>query len=243
MTDILLSVTLQLVLFAAACSVLSIAGREIRIRPILAGIGIFLLYVAMSILGSKLQAGLPLTASLHENWGGKVCAIVAGCAVLRLSPSIDKADIGLKWRQRPGALVPALAMIMIVCALDWVHEVFYPSGQVFSAPRLWFEGVMPGLDEELYYRGLMLALFVRAFGRSGTTLNARFGTAEILLTCLFAAGHGLRFVHGHLTTDIDALMLTGTIGAGLMWIRTRTNSLVLPAIAHNLINFGETLMS
>ncbi|MET0369741.1 MAG: CPBP family glutamic-type intramembrane protease [Sphingobium sp.] len=32
--------------------------------------------------------------------------------------------------------------------------------------------------------------------------------------------------------------MTGALGAGLFWLRTRTGSLVAPVVAHNLLNFG-----
>jgi len=47
------------------------------------------------------------------------------------------------------------------------------------------------LDEELFWRGLLLALLTRAFGPSREVGHASFGVAEIAVTLLFAAGHSL----------------------------------------------------
>jgi len=56
-----------------------------------------------------------------------------------------------------------------------------------------FEATMPGLDEELFWRGLLLALLTRSFGAGKELARATFGPAEIAITLLFAAAHGLRF--------------------------------------------------
>lgn len=37
-----------------------------------------------------------------------------------------------------------------------------------------------------------------------------------------------------------ALFVTGTMGAGLLWLRAKTGSLVLPLGAYNLANFDNS---
>ena len=102
---------------------------------------------------------------------------------------------------------------------------------------------MPGLDEELVFRGLLLAFFVRAFGAGRELAGGTFGLAGVGVTFLFAAGHGLLLLtNGALVMNWHAFIVTGMIGAGLLWLRTRTGSLALPLVAHNLVNFGELVL-
>jgi membrane protease YdiL (CAAX protease family) len=101
---------------------------------------------------------------------------------------------------------------------------------------------MPGLDEELFFRGLLLALFLRAFGDHWNLAGAPVGPAAIAVSFLFAAGHALRFGNGSLGFDPAFLMFSAILGFGLLWLRQRTGSIALPIVAHNIINFGSSFL-
>ena len=240
MNDIALTLALHFALFAAVCIVLRFFGRQISWKPLLGGLACIAAYWVVSIAGRFLQTALPFSASLHWNWGGKLCAIIVALAVLFLSPTLSPKQVGLTWRQRSGSIWPALFMMIAMCALDWIDASVSSVKVNLSSERLLFQAIMPGLDEELVFRGLVLTFFVRAFGEGPVLAGARFGVAEVMVTLLFAAAHGLHVSQNTLAVDWHVLAITGALGAGLMWLRRRTDSLVLPVIAHNLVNFGES---
>jgi hypothetical protein len=99
---------------------------------------------------------------------------------------------------------------------------------------------MPGIDEEPFFRGVFLTLLSRAFQQRWNLLGAEIAPGALIVTFVFAAGHGLTVQHGRLHLEVLLFGLTGALGFGLLWIRQRTGSLLLPVLAHNAINVGNS---
>lgn len=220
--------------------VLRLARMPTRPIPLLLGLGVVVLYWIVSPLGFPAQKALPTLAALHWNWLGKIFAIVIALIGLAATGFLSRSETGLTLRQRTGSLLPAAAGIVLICIFAWAFEASLQDGTDLSAERLLFQGLMPGLDEELVYRGIMLALFARAFATEWQIAGARIGVADIVVTFLFAAGHGLFVTQGGLTFGWHGLIEAGVIGFGLVWLRRRTGSLLAPVIAHNLVNLGDS---
>jgi len=237
MPNIPLTLILHISILAAGLLVLRMSGRPVLKKPFLLGLGIIIIYWIVSPLGFVLQKSLPLLSGLRWNWIGKLLVIGAALTYLRAT-GLSRSLVGLTWRQREGSILPAFTMIVLLCVFAWTLEAFQADGTDLSAARLLFQGIMPGLDEELVFRGILLAFFVQAFSQSRNIAGASFGWAGVAVTFLFAAGHGLYVINGEVVANWRPLAITGTLGAGLFWLRTRTGSLVAPVVAHNLLNFG-----
>jgi len=215
-------------------------GRTIDFRPIVIGLVCSAVYWLMLIVSGDLQDHVPLLAGLKWNWVGKIAAIATSLLLLATLPMLSGTTVGLTWRQRPRSLGPALVVTALLCLFSWAVEAWAADGTDTSPERLLYQATMPGLDEELFMRGILLSLFVQGFGRSRERLGASFGLAEAAVTFLFAAGHGLRIADGAIMFDPLVFVVTGLLGAGFAWLRQRTGSLVVPIFAHNLINFGNS---
>src|SRR5262249_39679256 len=105
-----------------------------------------------------------------------------------------------------------------------------------------FEATLPGIDEELRFRGPLIALLTLAFGtRFGFLGGAGWGTP--LTALLFGLAHGLRLTHDQgWSFDAVNTVYTGILGFGLGWMRERTGSVVLPILFHNVVNVGVALL-
>lgn len=237
--NIPLTLALHLGIVLIGVIVLRLAGVRTRREPLLAGFGVVILYWIVSPLGLRLQEAVPISAGLHWNWLGKVFALAVALFVWQRS-GLSRDDIGLTMRQQAGSLLPAGLVVVLICAFAWTYEAIRSDGSSLSPERLLFQAIMPGLDEELVFRGLLFAFLIRAFGNGGEMTRASLWWAGTAVTFLFAAGHGLFVVEGAIQVDWHALVESGTIGAGLLWLRVRTGSLVMPVLAHNLSNFGDS---
>jgi membrane protease YdiL (CAAX protease family) len=237
--NIPLTLALQLGIVLTGVLVRRVAGARTHAAPLLAGFGVVILYWTVSPLGLRLQQVAPISAGLHWNWLGKVLALAGAVLVWRRS-GLSRDDLGLTMRQRAGSLLPAVIVVGLICAFAWTYEALRSDGNGLSTERLLFQAVMPGLDEELVFRGLLLAFLIRAFGNGGEPAGASIWWAGTAVTFLFAAGHGLFVADNAIRVDWHALVESGTIGAGLLWLRARTGSLVMPVLAHNLSNFGDS---
>lgn len=216
---------------------LRLAGRPIQLRPILFGLGAVLLYWIVSPLGFAVQARSPLLSGLRWNWLGKVFAIVVELLYWKLLRNVSMQEVGLTWKQRRGSLLWAFLTLAVICAFSWSDEALKANGRALQPERLVFQALMPGLDEEFVFRGLLLALFSRGLSEDEHTW---FGWSGAACTLLFALGHGLFVTAAGVKVDVHAVLVTGAIGAGLVLLRRQTGSLVLPVVAHNLVNFGNS---
>ena len=143
-------------------------------------------------------------------------------------------------RQRAGSLPGVIVCTVLMCALAWGSEIVAADGTDLSFERLAFQATMPGLDEELFFRGLLLALLLKAFDERWSLFGAPVGPAAAAITFFFAAGHGLAVANGALHFDLASFLITGALGFGLLWLRQRTGSLVAPILVHNLLNVGSS---
>ena len=101
---------------------------------------------------------------------------------------------------------------------------------------------MPGLDEELFLRGLLLLLFHQAFGKGLTIGGAGTGWGLWLTTLLFGLLHGVTVREGVISVNIAAIVLTGFVGLIAGWMRERTGSVIAPVLFHNGFNVAQSFV-
>lgn len=177
------------------------------------------------------------------NWSGKILAIGLWIATLfaftLTIQGFDPKHAGFTLRQAPGSFRPALMGVIAFVVLQVIITHLYPdNGYRPSAEVLLFQATMPGLDEEPWYRGLLLFVLGRALaGPVFQVFGARMDFAGLVLSLHFGLIHGVRF--DGTDWDVQPLyaVIAGSYGLILVWLRQRTGSLLLPVLAHNLVNF------
>jgi membrane protease YdiL (CAAX protease family) len=100
---------------------------------------------------------------------------------------------------------------------------------------------MPGLEEEAFFRGVLLLALNEAFLGRRNVLAADLGWGALLSSVLFGSAHGIAFDHGVPTFTAMAFLTTFLSALILAWLRERTGSLVAPVIGHNVGNGAFTL--
>jgi uncharacterized protein len=196
-------------------------------------------YNAALIFGSMLLPIKLIYPELRWNWGGKLLAIMFWVAtlllLLRFKPGFTPANAGFTFKQRHGSIKPSLMVIMIM-VLFFLFYMLNKGNGTFDRQTFWFQATMPGLDEEPMFRGLLLYLLTLAIpSKHYNVFGAPVNIAGLFLVTYFG------FIHGLGQTDpwyqcLITILITGLIGFLLLWIRENTGSLLLPIIAHNLIN-------
>jgi uncharacterized protein len=103
-----------------------------------------------------------------------------------------------------------------------------------SLGTLAFQATMPGLAEEIAYRGILPALLLGLTGRQAP--DATPWTVVIATALLFGIWHGLRYMDGTFSFEPLAALtpLIGGIAAG--GLRFKTGSLLIPVLGHALAN-------
>jgi membrane protease YdiL (CAAX protease family) len=220
---------------------LRLTGRTVRWGPLLwAGVSFAIYIVALRSRSVLPRPGL--IAGLELNWVGKSLSLLSTCAILRLLPSVSFREAGVTWDQAAGSLRPAIAVSVITILSATVASAMISSSPNLSWEWLLFQATMPGLDEELFLRGLMLLLFHQAFGKNMSMAGAETGWGLWLTTVLFGLLHGVAWADGSLQINIAAIVFTGFVGLVAGWIRERTGSLVVPVLFHNVFNVTQAFV-
>jgi membrane protease YdiL (CAAX protease family) len=174
---------------------------------------------------------------LHWKWQESLLSSAWPFLVVALVPGISLASIGVTSRFRSGWLKPSIVALLVAMA---VPVVFFMLG---ARKKLDGEGwafllMMPGLAEELVFRGVYQSLLNRVFGKPWRLANAEFGWGLIVTAILFAGSNGLVAVDPQLhprivlSAAIAPVMLSFVSG----WVRERTDSVWPSVFGHNLSN-------
>ena len=180
---------------------------------------------------------MPMFQHLHWSWQAALLTTAGTLLVASVTRGVSFASIGVTSRLKPGWLKPSIIALLIAAA---VPAVVFSLG---SRVRLTGEGwayllVMPGLAEELLFRGLYQSLLNRAFGRCWRLGGAQFGGGLLITSVLFAGANGLVAVdsqmHARIVLPAAIAPFLSSLVSG--WVRERTNSVWPSVLGHNLSN-------
>lgn len=202
----------------------------------------------LSIVGCYLIYYFALTLQYHFdcfniidgswNWDGKIYGIVCGIAIYfifrrQLSNNnfftLKQDKVGLK-----SALKVTIAILSIAILGGVVND------REFNIETLLFQISMPGIDEEIMYRGVLLGLMCSALRAGGAAWR---NPAIIINAVLFGLVHSLSLGDGALQFNSVNFMWTGLLGYGFGYITIKTRSILIPMLTHNLYNFTLNLLA
>lgn len=172
------------------------------------------------------------------SWSGKLYSIIFTLLLLYITRrKLTFNEAGLTLQQQKGSLLPSILVTMLLAV--WAAWIGFssPKGH-FDAVALVYLAVMPGLNEELVYRGYLLGLLNKFMPLKFNLIGAGIGWGVIVTTVLFSLLHGFR-LEGHYSIHFDSIALVNSFFTGFIfaWLRERTGSLVMPVIAHGMVDF------
>ena len=170
------------------------------------------------------------------NWQGKLLALGATLAVAAL-PSFGRRRCGLTLSQAPGSFKAAVPVAALYCGFFVALALAFPGGGI-DAETTAFQLTMPGLEEEPFYRGILLFALDRAFGGRKRFLGVEWGWGAVLSCMLFGLAHAFGFSDGGFSFDPTTMALTAVPSFLAVWLRLRTGSVLLPIVTHN---FGNSI--
>jgi uncharacterized protein len=168
------------------------------------------------------------------NWQGKLFALAATLALAAL-PAFGWRRVGLTFAQAPGSLRAALPVLVIYCAFFIAIALAFPN-EPATAEDVAFQLTLPGLEEETFYRGLLLFALGRAFTGRVRFLGVDWGWGAVLSCLLFGMAHAFGFADGQFSFDVLTMALTALPSFIAVWLVLRTGSVLLPILLHNFGN-------
>lgn len=183
---------------------------------------------------------LPDLIGGERNWQGKLLALAATLLVAAL-PAFGWRRSGLVLAQAPGSLQAALPIAALYCAFFVALALAFP-GDTPKGEEVAFQLTMPGLEEEPFYRGVLLLALDRAFTGRVRFLGVDWGWGAVLSCVLFGLAHAFGFSDGGFAFDPLTMALTAVPAFIAVWLRLRTGSLVLPIFLHNVGNAASLIV-
>jgi uncharacterized protein len=176
-------------------------------------------------------------AALRWNWQGKLLEVAWVVALAAMVRGLSLRDIGATTPLRPDWRVPVLVVGAVMLALPIAFIMGFGARDELTVEGWCFQATMPGLAEELVYRGVFLSLFDRAFGRPWRVAGADVGWGTIAVAVVFAAVHAVN-VDRDATVHIEPLFAVGPFIGSLIagWARARMGSLIPLILLHNASN-------
>lgn len=231
MSNALVEVCLQagvVALLALVCA--AFTPRSLRLGWLLAALAMIVVHDALLL---RLYGLLPSLPGSGWNWSGKGLATLGTLLVAAL-PVFGWRRSGLTLRQATGSR-PAWVSFGILTAALLVTAISLGDGRE-DWDTILFQWTMPGIEEEIFYRGVLLLALSTAFAGRFPVLGAEIGCGGLLATVAFGLIHSLFYGTEGVSFDPSAFAITGGPALLLLWFREKTGSVVLPILAHNVAN-------
>jgi uncharacterized protein len=201
---------------------------------------LFAVYVGLDDLVTGLPPEVPELRpfTTRWNWWGKSYSVLLSIVVI-LAFALNTKAVGLTLPKR-NVRVGLAALIVLILSSVIVGFVVDPDPP--TASTLAFQALMPGLAEELTYRGIAPALLLNLMrGR-----NPPEGVPWIVV-CIaavpYGVAHGLGYNGDTFSFALGPAFYTLTGGIIYGWLRFYTGSLLFPFLAHSLGNATFHLMA
>jgi len=211
----------------------ALLARPFDRRIALSGAVSFAAYLALD----DFATGLPhLVPALHFlpgdwNWSGKLLSLALSVLVvagLRISPEA----VGLRLKQAHPR-IGAIAVLLFIAWGTCLGLLFQPGAP--DAETLAFQATMPGLAEEIAYRGIAPVLLLSLWPRKPHVEGMPWAVI-VATSVLFGLWHALSYSDGRFGFDLMSGLFPflGSLPGG--WLRFKTRSLVVPVAGHALAN-------
>jgi uncharacterized protein len=197
-----------------------------------------LLVIFHDALLLRLYGLVPALVPGRWNWSGKLLATIAMLAIAAL-PWLGWRRCGITWRQARDSGW-AWVIFGVLASLIFCMAFYFGDGRS-DRETILFQWSMPGIQEELFYRGVLLLALNEAFRARTRIAGIELGWGGVLATVAFGLIHSL--FYGAEGISFDALAFAVTAGPSflLLWFREKTGSIVLPVLAHNVANGAFTI--
>lgn len=192
------------------------------------------LVVVEDALLTNLYGLVPAVIPGNWNWQGKCLALVALLAIATF-PQFGRERVGLTMRQRTGRLVACLPVVAAYLMFFVAVGLATPNEAVVGED-IAFQMTMPGAEEELFYRGVLLFALNQAFLCRWRFLGIEWGWGALLSSILFGLAHAFSIESGGVNLEPIIFGLTAVPSLLGVWLRERSGSLLLPMSVHNAGN-------
>ena len=171
------------------------------------------------------------------NWTGKLFGILFGILTYLLLKHKLSPFTFLQFKQEAKSLkITLLLTVIIICTSLFA---FFDTSISFDTETLLYQFTMPGFDEEIMFRGVLLGLLLTCFKDKIIIGEWNFGNPSVLfIGLLFGLAHGF-IVTDNLSVKFElySFIWASILGYIWSWITLKSKSILQSVLSHNLLNF------
>ncbi len=223
-------------IFLVSAGLAAVLGKKIDCRWLVISMALFNINVAFVLDFFGLNAHLYELFSVENvefNWAGKLTALTFSI-VLLVTRAIEPRAAGVTFRQAKGATI-GWGVLAALIVLD-IYIALQLDNARHGVEAIAYQLTLPSLDEEIFYRGILLFTLIKAFGIGPRVLASNFGWAALISALIFGSIHAVFWSDGAVVFSAEAFAFAGLIGLLLTWLRLNTGSIVTPVLLHSAIN-------
>ena len=176
------------------------------------------------------------------NWTGKLYGIIFGLITYYLLSKQLKQLKFLRIRQDNRTLNKTLLLSGLIIFISAFS--FFETTKEFNTETLLFQLTLPGIDEEIMFRAVLLGLLLTCLKDKIVIGNYNLGNPSVLIIgILFGLCHGIQ-VTKKLNIEFKTIAFISAFLFGYIWswIAYKSKSILQPVISHNLSNFFFSLI-
>lgn len=202
-------------------------------------LGFFILYFLADVFLQTSGKQL-IDLDLKFNWAGKILSLILGLIIIFSVSKEERIEIGFTFKTNsPASLKFGLLVFFGFTLFDIIFKlILFPKGNPFDLETFLFQATMPGLTEEILFRGISLWLLDKAFAPTWNYRGIKFGWAFVIVTVLFGVSHGAVLDQDlHLKFDVITMLyltLISSLSVGIL--RQFSGNLIYSILGHNTIN-------
>ncbi|MEC5395051.1 CPBP family intramembrane glutamic endopeptidase [Bergeyella sp. RCAD1439] len=174
------------------------------------------------------------------NWEGKLFGIVWAIIAYFLFRNLFRENDFFTFRQNKkgfkSAIIGAISIVILSITI-W----FILGKSTFDYETLFFQISLPGIDEEMIFRGILFGLLLSSLKE---TIPVIGNPATLIISILFGLTHALTLDKSY-SINFEPIYFMQTAFAGYVWawITLKSRSILLSMISHNLSNFFGILVT
>jgi membrane protease YdiL (CAAX protease family) len=236
MLVLLKSVTTTLLQFAFLLPLMLLIKRDYSKKQKRLLILTALIILAESLTTSGFNATIFKTQ--QWNWVGKSASLVSAILFVYFNPVLSKKLIGFNSYLKPFSLYPVLSFVGTALLFRLIPKLISGKFNAFQSLETFaFQATLPGLSEEIIYRGIVMGLLTKVLPASITIFKAKIGWGVLIVSVMFGLVHGIMLdKEWHPLLNTQKFFVTTGLGFAFAWLKQRSGSLLPAVIFHNLWN-------
>lgn len=209
-------------------------------------LGLFVVFYILNRVLIKLPYEFPnlnFASEFSWNWSGKTYAIIGSLIFYFSFRNYFSKNNFLHLKQAKGSVRKNVIAVIVITAVCVLMGPFLFSPEALDIETLSFQLTMPGVDEEIAFRGIMMGLLASVLkdkiGFKKLTINPTIWVVGIL----FGLAHGIQLNEWNISMDWMWFSYTFLYGLVLGWMTIRSKSILMPLLSHLSTNFMITLVT